>query len=66
MKFVSATNRFDNATYGSGSIIDGNRKLNVNITNYSPVITLEKGTPVIVTGVVNDKSNSFYIYLLYR
>ena len=61
MKFVAATNRYDNATYGCGSIIDGVRKLNINVTNYSP-IPFEKGTAVIITGHVNDKSNFFYIY----
>ena len=62
MKFVAATNRYDNATYRSGSITDGVRKLNVNITNFPP-IDFEKGTTVIITGQVNDKSIFFLIFI---
>ena len=55
MKFVSQTNRYDNASYGKGSITDGTVKVNVIVANYSPMV-YEKGTAVIVKGEIDDKS----------
>ncbi|XP_016844527.1 uncharacterized protein LOC107981991 [Nasonia vitripennis] len=50
-KFTSVASRFENSSYGCGSITDGVRKITINIRNFVPA-ELEKGDVVTVLGLL--------------
>ncbi|KAL7291874.1 hypothetical protein TKK_0014433 [Trichogramma kaykai] len=52
-EFVACTSKFEDGSFGSGSIGDGEFKISVQINNYTP-LNIEKGTAVIVKGEVRD------------
>ena len=58
-KFVVSESRYENASYGCGSITDGNYKITVHIINYVP-IDFQKGTAVNIIGQVNTDSSEYY------
>ena len=63
-KFVLTPSRFENASYGCGSITDGEYKITVRIVNYTPM-TIQKGVAVNVIGEVNTNKSEYYYYHYY-
>ena len=58
MKFTSTPSRFENASYGMGSITDGKYKITIHISNYVPA-DLEKGAAVRVIGDVDNTTSKY-------
>lgn len=63
---MSIASRFENASYGGGSITDGVRKIAINIRNFVPVENLEKGMAVTVIGHADSTSKFIYITFIYK
>ncbi|XP_016842493.1 uncharacterized protein LOC103315368 isoform X2 [Nasonia vitripennis] len=61
MKFTMIPSRFENASYGCGSITDGRSKLTVNITNFIVVDNIQKGVAVNVVGTVDATNGTLCI-----
>ncbi|XP_023317649.1 uncharacterized protein LOC111694298 [Trichogramma pretiosum] len=53
--FVTVSSKFDNGSYGSGAVGDGEFKISVHINNYTPIL-FNKGTPVLLTGEIKKNA----------
>ena len=58
MKFTSTPSRFENASYGMGSITDRTLKITIHISNFVPT-DLEKGAAVRVIGDVDNNTRKY-------
>lgn len=59
MRFISIPSRYENASYGCGSITDGTFKITVNISNFIPNDNMKKGDAVRIIGIVNTENSKY-------
>lgn len=52
-KFVSTASRYENSSYGCGSITDGTYKVSIQVSNFQDN-DIKKGTAVKVVGEINN------------
>ena len=62
-RFAMSSNRITNCTYGCEAITDGQYKIAVQITNYTP-LEIPKGTYVTVRGTVEDYCKDHFFYTI--